>query len=173
MSERVEALDRRHDRKAFSCGRVELDRWFHHNARQAQERHGSARVFVLVDPDIGEGRTVLGFYALTGHAVVFEEAGDYFAGGQAPNLPIGAVLLGQLAVSLNWRGRNYGDRLLKDAMRRALARDDDVATPLFLVDALDAEAARYYLDRGFRGLPERPLRLALRMVDIRATLDLA
>jgi hypothetical protein len=45
---RVERLAKTHDRSTFRSGRVELDKWFHTAAMQAQRRHRSARTTVLL-----------------------------------------------------------------------------------------------------------------------------
>ena len=53
----VEPHGKRHDRKAFSCGLPELDRYFSHQAGQDVRRR-IARVFVCTAAD---GDAVLGF----------------------------------------------------------------------------------------------------------------
>ena len=169
MSRFVERLRSEHDRRAFSCGQRDVDDWFHQIAGQAERRHGSARVHVLVDEDIDNARTPIGFYALTAHAVTFEEAPGPVRRGHPQRLTIGAALLGQLAVDLRYQGQGIGAMLLADVVRGGLRADRDVAVPLLVVDAVDEQTAGWYEQRGFARFSDDALRLAVRLVDARRT----
>lgn len=171
----VTRLGGAHDRTLFHCGRQSLDDWFRYQASQADRRHGSARVFVLVDDEIEDGCRPLGYYALAGHALVFEELPEVQRRGLPPRQPVGAVLLARLAIDEPYQhasGRRLGEMLLAHVVRTAIAGDEHVATPLLVVDALDEEAAAFYRRYDFEPLPDHPLRLVARLRDIRKTFGL-
>jgi GNAT superfamily N-acetyltransferase len=165
----VERLGRQHQRRAFRSGRAELDDWFHRSAGQADRRQNSARVWVLCDSEVEDGRQPLGFYALVAHAVTVAATPAELSRGLPPGYPIGAVLLARLALDEGRHGEGLGTRLLADAVRRIAAADEHVAVPLLVVDAIDEAAAAFYERHGFQGMPSDRLRLAARLVDIRRT----
>ena len=171
MSLWVERLARHHRRAEFHSGRVELDDWFHRFAGQADRRHNSARVWVLCDSDVDEGRQPIGYYALVAHAVTVAATPIELSRGLPPGYPIGAVLLARLAIDERHQGRGLGTRLLADAVRRIASADEQVAVPLFVVDAIDEAAATFYERHDFRRLPSDRFRLAARVTDVRRTLS--
>jgi ribosomal protein S18 acetylase RimI-like enzyme len=164
----VERLHRGHRRDAFSCGEPTLDDWFVRLAGQADRRHGSARVFVLVDDEV-DGSRPMGYYALSAHSIDIDLAPRPVSTGQPPNLPVAAALIARLAIDLRFQSRGLGEALLADAVRQVIAADEHVATPVLVVDALHEQAAGFYRRYGFVPLAEHPLRLAVRLKDVRAT----
>ncbi len=163
---RVEPLDRsRHNRKAFDCGRPELNDWLAHQAAHAQVRHNSARTFVLTE----DGETILGYYALTSHSVDVDAVSAQLARGQLQNYPIPAVLFARLAVATDHHGKRLGERLLADAVHRVAKASDSIGIALLVVDALDDRAASFYEKYGFQRWPADSLRLFARVKDIAAT----
>jgi GNAT superfamily N-acetyltransferase len=165
----VERLAKHHRRGEFRSGRPELDDWFRRFAGQADRRQNSARVWVLCDSNVGGGRQPIGYYALVAHAVTVAATPVELSRGLPPGYPIGAVLLARLAVDEHCQGEGLGTRLLADAVRRIAAADENVAVPLFVVDAIDETAATFYERNGFQRMPSDRLRLAARLVDIRRT----
>lgn len=162
----VERLARHHARDRFRSGRDELDRWFWHNAGQADKRQGSARVWVLCDDEIDDGSTPLGYYALVAHSIAIGDSPADAAKDQPLGYPIGGVLLARLAIDERHQGRGLGRRLLADAIRRIGSADEHIAVPLVVVDAIDERAARFYEAFGFRRSPSDPHRLIARFKDI-------
>ena len=61
----IEALKRKHDRSAFSCGSQALDRYLQHQARQDADNYVAAP-FMLVEPPANK---VLGYYTLSASVV--------------------------------------------------------------------------------------------------------
>lgn len=167
----VERLAKHHRRRGFQSGRPALDDWFHRFAGQADRRQHSARVWVLCDSEIDEGRRPIGYYALVAHAVTVAATPAELSRGLPPGYPIGAVLLARLAIDEQHQGRGLGTRLLADAVRHIASSDEHVAVPLLVVDAIDEEAATFYERHGFQRMPSDRLRLAARLVDIRRTLS--
>lgn len=171
MSLWVERLARHHQRRDFRSGRAELDGWFHRFAGQADRRQNSARVWVLCDSDISEGRQPIGYYALDAHAVTVAATPAELSRGLPPGYPIGAVLLARLAIDEGHHGKGLGTRLLADAVRRIATADEHVAVPLLVVDAIDEAAATFYERYGFLRMPSDRLRLVARLRDVRRTLS--
>lgn len=151
----VQRLSAAHDRGAFTCGVEALDRYLKRQARQDMRR-SVASVFVAT----GQApEQILGFYSLSMAAVLLDDlpAETMKRMPRYPSLP--AVRLGRPAVALEARGRGLGTHLLMDAMARAL--DVDIAWTVFLVDAKDDTARRFYLPFGFRSFEDDVLRLFL------------
>ena len=153
----VAPLDRRHDRPGFNCGVEPLDRYFHHQAGQDQQKRVAA-TFVLA-----EGPRVLGFYTLSATGIQLAELPEAIV-KRLPKYPsIPATLLGRLAVSREHRGIGFGERLLLDALRRSLENSRQVASYAVVVDAKDEAASRFYASYSFLQFPNNPRRLFLPM----------
>jgi GNAT superfamily N-acetyltransferase len=156
---RVEPLDRKHDRKAFSSGVEPLDRYLREQAGQ-DARKRVAAPFVLCE---GNGNAVLGYYTLSALSI---DVGAWPA-DVARNLPrypvIPATLLGRLAVDQSLRGKGMGGHLLMDAVRRALSASRAVASVALVVDAKDDAAIAFYRRYEFIRFADMPHRLFLPM----------
>ncbi|WP_455183376.1 hypothetical protein [Azospirillum palustre] len=103
-----------HNRKAFTCGKPVLDRWFHQRADR--NAHNGTRVFVVVDDMLG----VVGVYSLNFITLALENLPQTQAHllprpGSAP-----AALLGSLARDMHVHGLGIGARPLVDAIHRVL-----------------------------------------------------
>lgn len=160
---RVEPLDpKRHDRNAFDCGRPELNEWFSKQAGQVQRTHRSARTFVLTD----DGESVIGYYSLAGHAVDADLVYPLLIKGQSREFPIPAALLARLAIAVDYQGHGLGERLLAHATRQAVTASESIGIVLFVVDALDDEAARFYEHYDFKRWPADSLRLFAKLKDL-------
>jgi GNAT superfamily N-acetyltransferase len=164
----VEGLCDRHDRVAFSCGNLSLDRYLKEQAGHDLRRR-CASPFVLV-PACGSP-TILGYYTLSSYGVGVGE----LPVGVAKTLPryplIPVTLLGRLAVDRRHQGRGLGEFLLLNALHRARGHAVDVAAAAVVVDAIDPAAARFYQRFGFMSLPSTNSRLFLPMKTIAALFD--
>lgn len=162
----LERLRRDHDRAAFSCGRPELDEWLQRVARQAQDRAETATTFVLTD----DGRRVLGYFSLAAHTVLVPDVPEGLTTGLPRHLAVPSILLARLAVASSRQGGGLGTRLAASAVHHAVRAQEVVAARLLVVDAIDDEAARFYVRFGFTAWPADPPRLFARIRDLRATL---
>lgn len=161
---RVEALAQKHDRTAFSCGVAPLDRYLREQASQDACRRVAAP-FVLCE---GESNAVLGFYTLSAMGI---DVGAWLhdVARRLPRYPVvPATLLGRLAVDARLRGKNMGEHLLLDALRRALLASREVASVAVVVEAKDADVASFYRRYSFRRFEDEPRRLFLPMGTIEA-----
>jgi len=164
---KLERLSKSHDRSTFRCGRDELDEWFHTAAMQAQQRNRSARTTVLVDGD-----TVVGYYSLATHAVVYASAPSELVRGVPRYDAVPAVRLARLAIHEDRQGQGLGERLLAGSVRDVLAAAEHVGIVLMTVDAIDELAATFYERYGFVRIEAQRARpaLAARIKDLQATL---
>lgn len=155
-------LSSEHDRAGFSCGVEPLDRYFHRQARQDQDKR-VAVTFVLA-----EGRRVLGFYTLSAAGIALGELPETVV-RKLPRYPaVPATLLGRLAVSSSHRGQGYGELLLLDALRRSLDNSRTVASFAVVVDAKDESARGFYHSYGFLAMSSNHKRLYLAMATVEA-----
>jgi GNAT superfamily N-acetyltransferase len=102
-----------------------------------------------------EQHQVLAYYSLATASIERQAAARKFRHG-APN-PIPAILLGKLAVNKEDAGQGIGSGLLKDAFLRSYQVSELVGARIILLDALDDEAKKFYINRGFRQSPLNPL----------------
>jgi GNAT superfamily N-acetyltransferase len=156
----IEPLSDRHDRSAFSCGVEALDRWFREHVLQEISRR-TAAVFVLTS----NGTAVAGFYSLSSLSILGVELPPQLAKRLPSRSPIGATLLGRMAVQQSLKGQRLGEFLLMDALNRALKASRQVASRAVVVDAKE-NVRDFYLRFGFVALQTQPNRLYLPMKTI-------
>lgn len=162
----VEPFAKHHDRAAFSCGQIALDKYLRERAGQ-DERKNIARVFVAQGPD---PRIVAGYYTLSGYGIDVGNLPDAES-KKLPRYPvIPAALIGRLAVALPFQGSGLGAHLLLDALARVVDASEDVASYAVVVDAIDDNAASFYRKYGFIRFPSEPKRLFLPTATAKAAL---
>lgn len=114
-----------------------------------------------------EGR-VAGYYCLSSHAIVRDEAPTELSKSQPDPIPV--VLLGRLAVDKEFAGIGLGASLLRHATLRAIEAAETVGIRAILVHAIDESAAMFYEKFGFTRFPGAQLALFLLIRDARVTL---
>lgn len=139
---RFEVLAAHHDRRAFSCGVAELDRYFQQQVTQDVRRRVTS-CFVAITAVAA----IAGYYTLASGSIPITELPPEIAKRlpRYPTLP--AVRIGRLAVDERFRGQGFGRLLLWDATARALRAEQ--ANFTLLVDAKDDEAVAFYRHYGF------------------------
>lgn len=153
-------LDARHRVGEFDCGKPALTDWLLRHARQAQGS-GSARTFVVCD-----GERVAGYYSLTVGQIDTLDAPERVRRGMG-QYPIPLIILGRLAVDLDYQGRGLGFSLLLDAVHRAIAVAEQAGIRAMLTHPIDAEAEAFYRRFGFEPTPENERQLILLLKDAR------
>lgn len=153
---RIVHLTGDHDRRAFDCGREELNQWLREVARQHQEK-GLSKTFVAVDDTALH--EIHGYYALA----VSELDNQHLPDSCKKRLPrrIPGVRLGRLAVDRCCQGKGLGELLLVDAIARVRRIQQEAGVAGLFVDALDESAAAFYRHFGFLASPSNPLMLYL------------
>ena len=159
-----ERLGAEHDVSTFECGTPALDHWLKTRALSNQQR-GFTAVVVIHD----NGR-VVGYYGLAPTAVVPSILPRSIRTGQPPD-PIPCLLLGQLATDRNWIGRGVGTGLLRHAFARCVAAASLIGGRALIVTAIDADAAGFWLRRGFIASKDEPLLLFRSIFDITASIE--
>jgi GNAT superfamily N-acetyltransferase len=147
----TEALNSKHNRDDFSCGKELLDNYFWTQAKQDIKRKLSV-CFVLVDKETDK---ISGYYTLSSNSISNNLIPDSFK----KNLPksylsIPTILLGRLAVDNNFQGKGIGKLLLIDSLRRCCDISESLGIFAIIVDPLDKEAERFYEKYGFIKLPD-------------------
>ncbi len=158
-----EPLAATHDVSGFSCGKPTLDHWLKTRALSNQQKGFTA---VLV---VHEAGRVVGYYGLAPTAVVPTVMPRSIRTGQPPD-PVPCLLLGQLATDTEWAGQGIGTGLVKHALQRCVQAAALVGGRALMVNAVDEEAARFWLRRGFMPSKDDPLVLFRSIADIAASL---
>lgn len=140
-----------HGLSAFDCGEPTLNDWLHRHALQNQES-GASSTYVIT-----AGKGVVGYYTLVAGSVARETA----PGRVRRNVPdpVPVVVLGRLAVDLEFQHQGLGRALLRDAMLRSLQAAHIIGVRAILVHALSDKAKAFYESCGFVPSPVNPLTL--------------
>lgn len=158
-----ELLTPAHDVSGFSCGKSSLDRWLQTRALSNQEK-GFTAVMVVHD-----GGRVIGYYGLAPTSIVPAQLPRSIRTGQPPD-PVPCLLLAQLATDQRWAGKGIGTGLLKHALQRCVTASQLIGGRALVVNAVDTEAAEFWLRWGFLPSKDDPLTLFRSIADITASL---
>ena len=147
---RIERLDSaKHRREGFRCESPELAQFIQKRARKEMDARASA-CFVLVP--LEEPGRIAGFYTLS----AAEISASLLPGQLVKRLPrypeMPVTLLGRLARDEAFHGQGIGDRLMQDALARALAGSGEVGSIGVITDPKDDRAAKFYREFGFQPL---------------------
>ena len=132
-----------------------MQQWLLRRALQNQVS-GASRTYVVCD-----GQNVVGYYSLAAGSVAIVEA----PGSVSRNMPdpIAVIVLGRLAVRVDYERQSIGTGLLKDALLRCLNTAEHVGVRAMLCHALSDKAKRFYVSHGFIESPINALTLMLRL----------
>jgi GNAT superfamily N-acetyltransferase len=122
-----------------------------------------ARTFLAIDSS-ADAERLAGYFTLATASVERTTVDPIESLTRLPGFPIPAVLLARLAVDERAQGQGLGRYLLEEAlgMTLQLVRNGPVAFRLFVTDAIDETAARFYERFGFARLgDEFPCRMVL------------
>jgi GNAT superfamily N-acetyltransferase len=165
MTIRIEILGRRH-RPLFEGFRNQQASLVEHLRRYAlrhAEKDLLARTFVALDDTEGELR-LAGYFSLAPVSVDRAAVSSVASLDRLPRFPIPGVLLARLAVDERVQGQGLGRYLFAEALGRTLelARSGPVVVRLFVTDAIDAGAVRFYERLGLARLGDSyPCRMVL------------
>lgn len=155
-------LTSEHAIATFSCGVEALDEFLKRHALSNQSG-GSSRTFVAARDD----NSVVGYYSLATVSVGHENAPERVRKGQ-PRHPIPGVLMARFAVDVSTQGKGLGKALFRDAMMRVLGIADQVGVRVFVVDAKNDDALRFYEQYHGMPAPDAPHRLFWLLKDLTA-----
>ena len=130
-----------HQTAEFDCGTDSLNEWLNRRALK-NEYHGGSRTYVVC-----EGNRVVGCFALAAGSIARKEA----PGRLKRNMPdpIPALILGRLAVDLQWQRQGIGPGLLRDAIARSINVSKQIGARVLIVHALNGKAEVFYRKYGF------------------------
>ncbi len=170
---RIEALARRHRPllRQFRNQAPSLVRYLQRFALRHLEKDLLARTYLAVD-GASETERVAGYFSLTTVSVERTSLEDIEPLSRLPRFPIPGVLLARLAVDERAQGKGLGRYLFEEALGLTLqmAIDGPVAFRLFVTDALDENAVRFYERFGLQPLSEVfPARMVLDLKPVMAT----
>ncbi|MFY9821935.1 MAG: GNAT family N-acetyltransferase [Thermoanaerobaculia bacterium] len=165
MAFRIEALGRHHRAllEDFRNQHQSLVDYLRRFALRHAEKDLLARTFLAIDGAAGEER-LAGYFSLATASVERTAVGAIESLDRLPRFPIPAVLLARLAVDGRVQGQGLGRFLFEEALGLTLqlARSGPVAFRLFVTDAIDEAAARFYERLGFSRLSDEfPCRMVL------------
>jgi predicted N-acetyltransferase YhbS len=158
-----EPLTAEHDVQSFRCGKPALDNWLKTRALSNQQKGFTA---VIVAHEAGR---VVGYYGLAPTAVAPTNFPRSIRTGQPPD-PLPCLLLGQLAVDLEWAGSGVGTDLLKHALIRCATASQLIGGRAVIARAIDEQAALFWSRRGFLPTKDDALLLFRSLPDISAAL---
>lgn len=158
-----EPLTEAHDLSAFDSGQPALDLWLKQRALSNHRKDFTAVMVVQSDS------RVVAYYGLAPTAITPSALPRSIRTGQPPD-PIPCLLLGQLATDRRWIGRGIGTGLVRHALERCVQVSGLIGGRALLVRAIDDEAQRFWLRRGFIASPGDPLMLFRSLQDIALSL---
>lgn len=157
----LSALDSKHNRNDFNSRSEALNHYLMHQVNQDIRRR-VASCFVAIH----QNQRIAAYYTLASASVKLSDLPTSI-GKKLPRYPsVPAVRMGRLAVDQEFEGKGLGSALLADALAKAAS--SEIAAFALIVDAKDAQAARFYLHHGFIALPDSPLTLFLALATVQA-----
>ena len=141
----------------FDCGVSSLNEWLKRQSLK-NEISGASRTFVVC-----MDMKVIGFYALAAGSVNRQDAPGKIKRSMPEPIPV--MVLGRLAVDVNWQKKEIGRGLLKDAVLRTVNAAKHAGIRALIVHTLSEEARNFYLRHGFQKSPLNQLTLMLPLPD--------
>jgi predicted GNAT family N-acyltransferase len=160
-----EPLGDRHNRATFTCGVEALDHYFRGDPIRQDVSRRVTNAFVLTN----DGKHVAGFYTLSPVSILSVDLPPSLA-KKLPTRPIGATLIGRMAIDSTLHGKRLGETLLMNALHKAWQASKLVSCWAVVVDA-KIGARDFYLKYEFTPFATQPDRLFLLMKKIDLMFD--
>lgn len=139
----LKVLEKKHNRKGFSCGIVELDDYIKQFVSQDMKRK-LAVCYVLEDEDAN----VIAYYTLSSSNVELNDIPEGLKSSlKYAEIPV--VIIGRLAVHVDYQGNKLGQILLIDALKRIIEISALVGNHAVIVDPINESAEAFYSKFGF------------------------
>lgn len=165
MALRIEVLGRKHRALLadFENQHASLVEYLKRYALRHAEKDLLARTYLAID-EVGGVARLAGYFSLSTVSVERASVTRLPALDRLPRFPIPGVLLARLAVTQRVQGQGLGRYLFEESLGLTLqlAKTGPVAFRLFVTDAIDAQASRFYERFGLVRLGEEyPCRMVL------------
>ena len=165
MPFRIEVLGRHHRAllEDFQNQHQSLVDYLRRFALRHGEKDFLARTYLAIGKPAGKDR-LAGYFSLATASVQRSSVESIDSLNRLPRFPIPAVLLARLAVDERVQGQGLGRYLFEEALGLflQLAATGPVAFRLFVTDAIDEAAAKFYERFGFSRLADTfPCRMML------------
>lgn len=159
----IELLNKDHTIKKFTCGNETLNTYLKTKATQEIRKKITA-VYIIRKKN---QQNVIGFYTLSSSSIELTN----LSADQIKKLPkyksLPVILLGRLAVALQYQGKKIGEYLLLDSLIRSYNLSKQIGSYAVLIDAKDKNIAKFYKKYGFIPTKNEPLKLYLPMNTIK------
>lgn len=157
----VEPFDRaRHDTQSFNCGKASLDLYIQITVDRDMVDRTAVAYVLLNRAEITPVRRVIGYFTLSGHGFSKRQARrrdrDRYLGAYDP---VSAILIGRLALVVEYQEFGLGKDLLVAALNAALDVSDRVGAAVVIVHALDNDAATFCEHLGITRFRDEPSQL--------------
>lgn len=146
----------------FDCGRASLNEWFQRHAWKNHKANIS-RVNVMCDTENGK---IAAYIAL----LTAEIRREFLPKAQQRNKPeaIPVILLGQLAVDMDYQGQGLAQSLLIFAFKTVVQIAEVAGCYGLITHPLDDSVRAFYQHYGFQDIPYDPERaMIVRVADLR------
>lgn len=160
-------IQKKHNCAEFDCGNNELNQYLRKYAKQ-NDKKGIGKTYIAVKPSTA--KSIGGYYTISTSLIEFESLPEDIA-RKLPSYPIPVILIGRLAVDLNFQGVGLGEELLVNALNRIVQISEEVGVYAVRVDAINEKAKQFYLKYEFLPFEDRPLSLFLPLKTIRQQFD--
>lgn len=148
---------------AFQSQHPSLSQYLKRFALRHSGKDLLSRTFVAIDDVRGDAR-IAGYFSLSAASIERASLSRLPELDRLPRFPVPGVLLARLAVDVRVQGQGLGRYLFEEALGLTLqlARTGPIAFRLFVTDAIDAPAARFYEHFGLARLADLfPCRMVL------------
>ncbi|MFO0692705.1 MAG: GNAT family N-acetyltransferase [Polyangiales bacterium] len=139
----IRPLSRDDDRRGFSCGQPDLDRFFEHYAGQNQFKLHLAVTYVAVVE-----RRIVGFATVSSSSLERASVPSARLRKRLPSYPLPVLRLARLGVDTRARGLGLGRALVRHVFLLALEQRDRLGCVGVVTDA-KPEAMAFYEGLGF------------------------
>lgn len=134
-------LDDLDELSLFNCGILALNDWLKFRAK-SNHHSGASRTYV-----IESAKRVVAFYCLSAGSINHSESPGKFRRNMPDPVPM--IIMGRLAIDIEFQGRGLGAALVKDALVRTVAIAQQAGVRALMVHAKDKVAARFYQKHDF------------------------
>ncbi|MGL6342245.1 MAG: GNAT family N-acetyltransferase [Waterburya sp.] len=157
------SLEKKHQRKEFNCGNLELNQYLAKYARQ-NNKLGINKAFVATKTDTP--LVIDGYYTISSCVIDFQSLPENNR-QRLPAYPVPAALIGRLAVDVDCQDQGLGTELLVNALLRIVKASEEIGIYAVRVDAINDKAKQFYLKHEFIPFEDSPLSLFLPLKTIK------